>query len=282
MPLQTNINLLDEVMKTRPGAQPASEASSMQAMQAVQQPGANVQQIGAALASSAGQENLKQTQQVIAETAPKMDSELSADQRAAKQEASVKELSYRRLAEKNTAKVASLGLEVSRVVNEDARKFKTDEAGRKYMNQNMLDNYAVEKMQSDQQLQDYLSTTQLLYERKATLMDTYGRQLDQVLNQGYLREKGDLDQKSAETITKLRAQYRLDAEKAMKKARARSSTGALITGVFTVAGTIVGAVGSAYFTGGTATAAGATAGGAAGGAIGQIMGQQVDKAQGGY
>jgi hypothetical protein len=276
MPLQTNINLLDTVMKTRPGAQPGQEANAQQAMSAMQQPGANVQAVGAALASSQGQENLKQTQQVLAETAPKMEEDVSASQRAARAEASVKELSYQRLAEKNAQRVSDLGIEADQRINKDMRQFKLDESKRKYMNQDMLDTYVMEKTMGDEQLKDYVNTANIMYTRKAALAGAYAKQLDQVLSQGYLREKGDLDRKSIEIVTRIAAQAKKDEQDALKRARARAVKSSFIVQGLGAVGAIVGGVVGGVV---TKTPQGAIGGAGMGQAAGSVVGTAIASQQ---
>ena len=273
MPLSSDApNILDEVMSQRPAgqAQAAQEANLQQAMRVAKQPGADVQKLATTLASAQGQENIRQTQAVMQEQSTKAATSLDIQQRKAKAQAQSQDIAYQKLAEQNANAVAELGSEAEKRVNQDTRRFYLDEAQRKYMNNDMLDHYTVEKQLNQQQVQDYMQRSQMLYQRKAMLYDVYARQLEQVINQGYIREKNDLDNKSKEVITKIHAQYLLDKENALKDEKARAAKASMMVGVFTVVGTVAGAVVGTMMMGG-ATIPGAAIGGALGTAVGTVF-----------
>lgn len=258
-PIQQNVNLLDEVMRAKKPVSMQGEADTMQAMQTVAtQPQVGAQQLGAAMASSKGQEEIKRTQAAIQEATPKVEADLAKQQMQAREEASAKEIAYRGIADKNTQRLFELDRDAAIQITDKNRQFKLDSAGRKYMNSQMLDQYMVEKAVSEEQLKDYTAQTEAAFQRKAQLMQTYYKNIERAITQGYIKEKQELDQKSKEVLVKLGAYYKLEEQKALKKARQTAGKNALIVSAFTVAG----AVGGGLLTSGTpmGVAGGAAAG----------------------
>lgn len=273
MPIDDKINLLDEVMKKTPQGQKPEETSTLQAMQAAKQPG-QVQQLGAALASTAGQEALKRTQGVLQEASDTQGIQAAAQGRESSAASASKELAFRRLAQKNATDIGNLDRQAQAKIYQEDRQFKQDQLGRKYMNQEMLDQYAAEKLVSDQQLNDYVSTSQNLMQRKVQLLSQYEQQLTTVINRGYLKEKQDLDQDSLKALEQMRVEYARQKEKALKKAQGRAQLGGLITTAASVTGAIVGGVlGTAM--GPAGTIIGASVGNTVGAQLGTMVASKV-------
>ena len=267
--------LLDEVMRSkRPGEAglASQEANTMQLMQTIKaQPGASASQLGAAMASSAGQEQLKQTQAVVQEQAGALEQGVAREKQVAIEQASQKDIAYRRLAEKNTQRLYTLDKDAAQQIAVASRQFKVDEAGRKYLNSEMLDQYMVAKARSEEELKDYVNQTELMYNRKAQLLDTYAKQLETIAMRGFITEQQDLDQKSKETLTNIAARFRIEAQDALKRARERAVKRSLIVQGMTGVGAVAGGIIGTYTPVGPAV--GAAGGAAAGGMLGTAVAQ---------
>ena len=238
MALAQTTNLLDSLMKTGPGGPQAADTDQTQLAQAVnKQQGQSAQQLGATMASSAGQAQLQRTQGVIQEKTGLQQQGLQRQTMGAEANQSNREIAYQNLAEKNNQRLFSLGQDVGNQISNTNRQFALDEEGRKYMNQQMLDQYAVHKMQNSEQLKDYTAQVTQNYTRKAQLMDTMSAQIKQALNQGFVKQQGDLDKQSQVALANIANYYDQKKEDALKQAQSGQLLQQLGTGILTAVAT---------------------------------------------
>jgi hypothetical protein len=258
MPLSQNINLLDEVMATRQKPKAAGESNALQMMQAVAtQPQIASSQLGAAMATSIGQAEIEKTKQAVQAAAPKLEENITRQQMAVQEENSAREIAIRKLADKNANRINQLDIEAGKRVSEQKRQFALDSAGRKYMNQQMLDNFMVTSAKSEQDLQNYVSYSNHILQRKAQVLEAYAKKLEAVAMQGYYREKQDLDQKSLLAITNEAARLRKKQEETLAKMRQRGAIGGLMMSVGAAVMVTTGWTGVGIAAGGALMAGGA-------------------------
>lgn len=142
--------------------------------------------------------------------------------------------------------------------------FNQDNAGRLFLNQRQLADWALTRAKSGEDLKGYQQQVEQASQRKLAMMDVAQKKLTQALQQGYIRQKGDMDHA---TYLKI-AQAKSDLEREIQKAKAKSAGDAQI---WSTAGAIGGAViGGAI--GSAAGPMGMAAGANAGAGIGQGLG----------
>lgn len=248
---------IDDVMKERPWEASAKDATTLQAMQAAKtQPSISPQKLGAAMATEQGKQGLEAMKVAGAETSAAQQRELATQKQQAQATLSNRELAMQSLAEKNTQKLFEAEQAVGSNLAQQKRQYVSDEQNRKYLNSQMLDAFAREQFTSEEQLQDYVAQKEMTMQRKAALLNSYAKSLEQVITQGYLREKGDLDQASMEKIARIQAEYKKREAAALKKAQEKSQLkGLIIQGVSTAAG----AAATVYSSGNVWAGAGASA-----------------------
>ena len=273
MPINTNVNLLDHVMSSLPNQrQGMTDQDQLQAMQAAKQKGVTANQLGANMLSSAAQDNLAQTQSVLKETEGVQKTQQQQQTQQVQMKENYKDLALKRYAQKNSDNLATIDSGAQQQIYVQGRKFNTDQANLKYMNQQMLDQYIAQKAVSDQQVQDYVSTKNLMMQRQAQVLGAYQASLETAITNGYLSNKQQLDQESQEALARLAAKYKQDQMDALKKAHSQSQLGGMIAGAFTIGGAIVGGALGGSVTYGLGSAEGAYMGAGAGAAIGGAAG----------
>jgi hypothetical protein len=255
--------LFDKLMQKGP----TSEAATLGAIQAVKQaPGAPTGAVETAVAQQTGKEQLQAGAQQAAreETAGQLQlGEMSMESQKAE---AARNIALDRITAKNEERLASLGHEASAQIAKESREFKVDSANRKYMNQQMLDQYAAEELLSQESLSNYVQQKEQVLQRRAQLMNTYAQRMQTILNQGYLREGQELDQRSREVIANIAADFKRKETEALKKRNKQSLINTVIIGAATVGGAVAGSA--------TGTPWGAAAGAAAGQTIATVATSQ--------
>jgi hypothetical protein len=253
--------LFDTLMKPKPLGAPPSDEGVLQSIAAVKKaPGTTESQLGAELAKAEGEKDLAAGQRIAAKESMLGQQGLADQSLEAQKSESARQIALQRLSDKNEQRLASLNSEVANQLQADSRQFKMDATNRKYMNQSMLDQYAAEQLLDSESLNGYVQNKEMMMQRKMQLMDTYGKKIQQALEQGFLKEKGDLDQISREKLARIAAAFDKKKADEMKKLQKSAAMKSIITGAFTAVGTVVGGI---Y---------GGPAGAAAGGAGGSMVG----------
>ena len=240
MPLSQTTNLLDDVMSAGPGSQAARDTDQLQLSQQVnkQQPGQTAQQLGAAMASSAGQASLQRTQAVIQDKTGIQQQGLQRQQQQAQAAQSNRELAYQGLAQKNEEKLSQLGIDAKNKIMVANRQFNMDEEGRKYLNQEQLNQYKVAKAQSVEEYKDYASKVQQTYQRQAQFYETLAAKVRQGMQQEFLKTEAYRDDKSKVALANLANYYDELKEKALQKQQEQNSiVGLAVTGITVAAST---------------------------------------------
>jgi hypothetical protein len=185
-----------------------SDAGVLQSIAAMKKaPGASASQLGAALAESEGEKQIAQAGAAAQQMASVGEQDLASQQLDLQKAESARNIALSRLSDKNEARLASLNNEVANNIAQASREFTVDSANRKYMNQQMLDQYAAEELVADEAKQNYIQNKELAMNRKVQLMDAYSKRIQQALEQGFLKERGELDQISREKLARLAAAF---------------------------------------------------------------------------
>lgn len=145
-----------------------------------------------------------------------------------------------------------IGSDVKDKIVDSRLRFEKDELGRKFTNERQLSDYILSNARTQQEFDSELRGLMKDADRYIMTLDTASKKLEQALQQGYIREKGDLDHQQAIDLANKKKE--LDAQIA-KKQRQRRNNASAITAVFTIAGTVAGAVVGAAAVAGTGGAA---------------------------
>jgi hypothetical protein len=154
------------------------------------------------------------------------------------------------------SRLAQLNQTLKGELIDEQLQFQRDEAGRVFLNERQLMDFAVLQAEDKEQLMDYEQTARQASDRTLQLMEIMHKRLTQELQLDFEQREQRLSLESRRSI--IEKQHELEKQYLKKKAKAAN-----ITGVLVATGTIVGAV---Y--GGPV---GAAAGGAAGGALGGTL-----------
>lgn len=164
------------------------------------------------------------------------------------------------------ARLSNLSQDAKRKILDSRLQFNQDQAGQKYLNERQLADWMITKAKSKEEFNNMAQQAQQAHQKKLQIMDTAQKKLTQVLEQGYIKKKGDLDQETRKTLIKAR----IDMQERIAKEQADAANK---NSMWSTGGTIIGTAAGAYFGG----PAGAAAGGAAGGAVGSMIGSEVDE-----
>jgi hypothetical protein len=267
--------LFDTLMKPKQLGAPPSDEGVLQSIAAVKKaPGMTESELGAGLAKAEGEKELAAGQRIAAKESMLGQQGLAEQSLEAQKAESARQIALQRLADKNDQRLAALNSDVANAISAESRQFKTDSANRKYMNQTMLDQYATEQIVNAEALNGYVQNKEMVMQRKVQLMDAYSKQIQQALEQGFLKQKGDLDQVSREKLARIAAAFEKKKADAVKKAQKNSVMKTVITGAFTAVGAVVGG----WFTAGTGAAAGAAAGAGVAAGAGATAGAEASAA----
>ena len=245
----------------------ATQAMQLQQAAAAQPtgPGAGVtaaQQLGAASAATAGQAQAARAQTEMGRLDTTAQLGMQERGRQAREEQFSREMQQRQERANSANRLNQLSRDAKREILDSRLQFNQDQAGQKYMNERQLADWMITKAKSKEEFANYAQTAQQEHQKKMQIMNTANQKLDQILKQGYLQKKGDLDQQSILAIQKAKA----DLEKKMRKdaADAANKQAMWQTGG-TIVGTAIGAFGGP---------AGAAVGGSVGGAAGSLLGSK--------
>ncbi len=156
--------------------------------------------------------------------------------------------------------LAALGSDIKQQIFDGRLQFAKDEQGRKFTNERQLADFALSSTQNAHELANKLQSMQQAADRDVKLAQAAHNRIVEALKQGSLDRQRELTQQQREEL----ARMKIEADKAIRKRKAKAAnTGAIITGVATIAG----AVGGGILAGPAGAAVGAQAGGAAGGII---------------
>ena len=224
---------------------------------------AAAQQIGAATSAQAGQ-------QLVAAAGREAERQVQIGQLGQAETARVADL---RLGRQNVASQAEQTQLANRLAEVDERakqeifdrrlQFNQDEAGRKFMNERQLADWAIMKAKSEEDWRNYEQQVDQITRRRLSLMEVAHKRILQKLEQDYKSGKQKLD---TEQSKRLRAAADALQKRINKEKENAAKRKAYHTTMGTIAGTVIGAV----VTGGNpaGAAAGATVGSAVGGYIG--------------
>jgi hypothetical protein len=149
--------------------------------------------------------------------------------------------------------LAKIDRDLARMAFDDVRVFKQDEMGRKFTNEQQLILYATQKAKSAQEFRSMARAVEQEMKRRDIVFDGVMKDMQQVLQRGYLNEKDDLDR---DTRMQIERNLRKLEEDQAKRQRDAAKKQALISGIMTgamaggmlgpgglVAGAIIGAAG---------------------------------------
>lgn len=128
--------------------------------------------------------------------------------------------------------LANLGRSVKEQLLDSRLTFMKDEAGRKFSNERQLRDYTIANARTNQEFASEMTKMQQDTDRYLLTLDTANKKVAQVLQQGYIHEKGDLDRAS---LTKLAELKRLNDKKIRDKQRDANNTRQIVGGLITVA-----------------------------------------------
>jgi hypothetical protein len=143
--------------------------------------------------------------------------------------------------------------------------FSRDAQGRKLMSESQMQDWMLTKAKSEEDWKNYAQRSQQLHDRKIMLLQAAKNKIEQAEQESYQI----LNQKTRQNTQEDLARYKADVEKKVAKAKQTSANNsAIIGGVFTVAGAVVGSI---------VPGAGTAAGAMVGGALGAIAVSQMNK-----
>lgn len=155
-----------------------------------------------------------------------------------------------------------LGGDVKNQLIDSRIRFEKDEMGRKFTNERQLNDYILSNARTQQEFQNEAQELAKSKDQYILTLDMMEKKIDQALQQGYIKEKGDLDRKLGLELAAMKAEIAKKKQKEM--ANKRNNIAA-----WQAAGTIAGAVAGSVVPG-VGTAAGATVGNA----VGTVAGNQ--------
>lgn len=168
------------------------------------------------------------------------------------------------LTRKQREDLSSLGSDVKEQIFDSRLQFERDETGRKFSNERQLADYAILTAKNEADLRAKADIMQLMSQREIQLMGAAEAKVRESLRASYADRGRELSQTSKEYVLNIAN----EAEKKIKKKKAAAANrSAIITGVFQVAGAVIGAV----YTGGTGAGVGAAAGFAVGSGVGKLV-----------
>jgi hypothetical protein len=140
--------------------------------------------------------------------------------------------------------LAALGSNIKDKILDSRLAFDRDELGRKFTNERQLEDVAILTAQNDNQLRSKLQMMNLMHDRKMSIMKMAHRKTLRVLEQGYIKEKGDLDRATERKLRKMLHDTKMQIQKEAAEKRARyARQGAMIkmaTGAAVIAATAYG------------------------------------------
>jgi len=154
----------------------------------------------------------------------------------------------------------NLGSDVKDRIVDSRLRFEKDELGRKFTNERQLSDYVLSNARTQQEFDSQMRGIMKDTDQYILTLDIAEKKLSQALQQGYIKEKGDLDRAQALRLAEMQRKMQEEKQRQIREKRNRYSA---ISAVFTVAGAVIGSV-----VGPAGTAAGAGVGAAVGGAVG--------------
>lgn len=160
----------------------------------------------------------------------------------------------------NEEALSGLGRDVKQKLMDERMQFRTDESGRKLMNEYQLADWAVLKSKNAEELKGRMQKMELAHKRKMQLLEVAHQRIVDAIE--YEAKKGmqDRDQKTQMELYKYKAE--LEA-----KMRREAADQANKMGMYTAVSTIGGAVAGGLVGGPAGAATGASLGGAAGAGV---------------
>jgi len=260
--LQSSLPVANQ--KVAQGLQSAQDINLKQSIKAAT-PGAGpgaAQALGAAQTAAKGQpliqaaqQTAKQTGQVaqmgLAETGLQAQQELGAAQR----NVSGKQREY-------SDRLSKLGNELKDNLLDQNLEIRKDTRGQALLNDRQLADYALATATSQEELKNYAQSMEQASSREMQMLEQAYNLITQQLTQ--MASKGELQMNQEQTMRLAQQKQALEQEIARKQRKAANKAG-IIGGAFTIAGAVVGAVG----TGGNPL--GAAAGAQVGSGLGQVV-----------
>jgi hypothetical protein len=157
----------------------------------------------------------------------------------------------------------NLGSDVKDRIVDSRLRFEKDEMGRKFTNERQLSDYILSNARTQQEFDSQMRGLMKDTDQYILTLDIAEKKLGQALQQGYIREKGDLDRAQAIRLAETKAKLEKQKQREMNNKRNRM---AAIQAVFTVGGAVAGTL-----IGPAGTAAGGALGASVGGAVGAAV-----------
>ena len=195
MPVKNAANFAN-VQQARDLSLQSMAGQTTNALTSGQQPGiVNVntlgQQGGASLASGSGQQQAKLAQQSVSLAGQTGQAGLQSQQQASTQDLAERKLALDTQKTDLSNRLADLSEDTKNKILDDNLSFKRDEAGRAYLNERQLADWAVTKAKSQEDLLNYQQQAQQAYKQKAALLDAARNKImQQMQNDEKLREQG--------------------------------------------------------------------------------------------
>lgn len=159
--------------------------------------------------------------------------------------------------------LARLGRDVKSQLLDSRLQFQKDERGRQFTNERQLADWTAANSASRQEFNEKMGRMKQSYDRKILLLKQADAQIAKALEQGFIKEQGDLDFEAQKELAQLRADTREKIRREEANARNRAA-------MFQAGGTIIGTGVGAAFGGPAGAAVGGTVGGAVGTAAGGL------------
>jgi hypothetical protein len=233
-----------------------------------------IQQAAGQVAQVKGQEQLKATQQNVQQAQQGRQVQSNANKVIKVQEIMKSKQKVQADTLKNSELLDGIGMNLRNEYVNKVKEFKKDELGRTLLNARQLSDWAVLKARNEEEYAEYEQMMQQALEKKQAITEQAFKVVSQELNQQWVAAEQAKDQAAMEQIAGIRAEIKKAQDKARKDAASNSA-------LWTIGGTVLGAVAGAAIVIGTAgagapVAAAAVAGGASlGASIGGAGGSAV-------
>lgn len=195
------------------------------------------QQIGAQQAQQVGAIQVQAAQKTAQQTQQVSQMALQEDKMQKSQELFTRQQALNQRNRALTNQLARLDNNLKDRLLDQQLEFKKDEFGRTIWNERQLADFAILQAKTQIDLDKFEQMIDQQSRRRLQIMQTVQAKLKQVLEQNYLREGQELDQATRTFIAEKLRESKL--KEAREKSR-RASRGAMIQGVFTVAGAVAG------------------------------------------
>ena len=250
-------------------------AAALQVQQAIGQlpPAAPIastaQAIGATVQKDSGTQQVQQAQQNLSDQSQIGGMALQQQGFNNQQSLAGQQQGLQKAALSDADRLASLDSAAKQEMFDARKQFTTDAAGKVFLNERKLADYAKLNAQNDEQYKSYAQKATQAHQRNIQILQTAQAKLDQELQ--YQNSLGE--QQKDHALMRELTQAKMDMDKKIRKAQSDAANNA---GMWQMGGMLAGAAIGSMVAPGGGTMAGASLGATLGGGLGTAVGSQVN------